>query len=95
MTDKTYTEFEVNNETFRVRKDMLAAEPELVHDIAMLEKQLVPSPTTQGEMVDERQYWLNLYPIITPAQQEKLRKIMQNKATKLHLIDLKFGRVTS
>lgn len=91
MPDLSYTEFKNNNETFRVRKDMMAAKPELVLFITMLEKELIPSPTTQGEMVDIRQHLLNLYPLMTGVQRKKLHEIMKDDATKQHLIDVKFG----
>lgn len=91
------TEYKVNHETFLVRREMLAQEPELVRLITT-NKGLKSGPANSlsgGQPIDGRQYWLNLYPIITPTQQKKLKKILQNEATKLHLIDLKLSQTTS
>lgn len=96
MDRNTYTKYTVNDETFHVQKDFLASEPDLVCLITTCER-LRSEPHKcfgDGQPIDGRQFWLCLYPIINPDKQARFRKIMQNEATQLHLLDLKFGRIT-
>src|SRR3989344_4443506 len=39
---------------------------------------------------DERQYWINILPVMTPEQIENLRQILQNEKDQLSAIDTKY-----
>lgn len=41
---------------------------------------------------DERQYWVNILPIMTPEQVENLRQILQNEREQLNAIDSKYEK---
>lgn len=41
---------------------------------------------------EERQYWINILPVMTPDQQGNLRTILQNERDQLAAIDVKYAR---
>lgn len=44
---------------------------------------------------EERQYWINILPIMTPEQIQNLRHILDNEKTQLAAIDDKYGKEIS
>ena len=41
---------------------------------------------------EERQYWVNILPVMTPEQTENLRTILQNEKDQLTAIDAKYAK---
>lgn len=41
---------------------------------------------------EERQYWVNILPVMTPEQRENLEQILQNEKDQLAAIDQKYAR---
>ena len=41
---------------------------------------------------EERQYWINILPVMTPEQIENLRQILQNEKDQLAAIDAKYNK---
>jgi hypothetical protein len=41
---------------------------------------------------EERQYWINILPVMTPEQIENLRQILQNERDQLAAIDAKYAK---
>lgn len=41
---------------------------------------------------EERQYWINILPVMTPEQIENLRQILQNERDQLAAIDAKYSK---
>jgi DNA-directed RNA polymerase subunit F len=41
---------------------------------------------------EERQYWINILPIMTPEQIQELRTILENERTQLKAIDEKYAK---
>jgi len=41
---------------------------------------------------EERQYWINILPVMTPEQIENLRQILQNEKNQLKAIDAKYSK---
>lgn len=69
---------------------------------------VIPSETQQkfGEIItliqasesmndEERQYWINILPIMTPEQVANLRQILDNEKTQLAAIDKKYSKEIS
>ncbi|MBI3336047.1 hypothetical protein HYZ98_00585 [Candidatus Peregrinibacteria bacterium] len=50
---------------------------------------IVRSESMNGE---EKQYWINILPVMTPEQIEKLTKILQDERRQLDLIDAKYAK---
>ncbi|TSC57284.1 MAG: hypothetical protein Greene041662_999 [Candidatus Peregrinibacteria bacterium Greene0416_62] len=44
---------------------------------------------------EERQYWINILPIMTPEQVQNLRQILDNEKTQLAAIDQKYSKEIS
>ena len=41
---------------------------------------------------EERQYWINILPVMTPEQRENLQQILQNEKNQLKAIDAKYSK---
>lgn len=68
-----------------VPDDIRARFPELV--------ELIQSSESMND--EERQYWVNILPIMTPEQIQNLREILQNEKTQLQEIDKKYAGTLS
>lgn len=44
---------------------------------------------------EERQYWINILPVMTPEQVQSLRGILENEKTQLAAIDAKYAKEIS
>ena len=66
---------------FKIPEKFLSSEPELIS--------LVLRSESMND--DERQYWFNLLPIMTPEQIEKLRDILTRERAKLDEIEAKYA----
>lgn len=70
-------------------------EPTLIipDDIKGKHPTLIPLIVRSESMNDEeKQYWINILPVMTPDQIEKLTKILQDERTQLDAIDAKYAQ---
>ncbi|MDD3897321.1 MAG: hypothetical protein PHU04_05815 [Candidatus Peribacteraceae bacterium] len=65
-----------------IPNDVRTAHPELV--------QLILDSESMNN--EERQYWVNILPVMTPAQVQNLRDILENEKRQLATIDRKYAK---
>lgn len=71
------------------------ADPTLIipDDIREKHPTLIPLITRSESMnAEEKQYWINILPIMMPDQVQKLTKILEDERTQLDAIDAKYAQ---